>query len=87
MTTIIRAADWTLGPEVAAGAPREALFESECTTCGDRSGAEEGTRIPAEVWALKHTGGNPAHRSFRAVITSFWAVSPADGNPYAKETP
>ncbi|MEU1366629.1 hypothetical protein ABZ454_10890 [Streptomyces sp. NPDC005803] len=85
MATIIRAAEWTLGPETAQGAPRGALYEAECTTCADGSGAEEGTRVPAEVWALKHTGENPTHRNFRAVITSFWAVSPAASNPYSGE--
>lgn len=85
MTTrsIIRAADWTLGLDTEEGAPEQTLHEVECTTCGAKSGATEGRRLPAEMWALKHTGERPGHRSFRATETSFWRVTPAPGNPYA----
>ncbi|MGP3922997.1 DUF7848 domain-containing protein [Streptomyces sp. 8N616] len=79
--TIIRAADWTLGPETAEGAPREPLHESQCTTCGESSDATEGDRLGPELWALKHTGMHPNHRTFRAVVTSFWRTEPAPGNP------
>jgi len=82
VTAIIRAAEWTLGSETAEGAPKEPLYESECTTCGEQSGATEGERLPPEVWALKHTGANPAHRTYRAIITSFWRVVPSEGSPY-----
>lgn len=82
MTAIIRAAEWTLGPEEADGAPEELLYGAECTTCGEQSGVTESERLPAEVWALKHTGANPVHQTYRAIITSFWRVVPAEGNPY-----
>jgi hypothetical protein len=84
--TIIRAAEWTLGTETAEGAPRAPLYEAQCTTCGDASDATEGSQIGPELWALKHTGRNPEHRTFRAVITSFWRVDPAPGNPLHQET-
>jgi hypothetical protein len=83
---IIRAADWHLGIDLEDGAPTQPLNEAECTTCGEKSGATEGTRLPVELWALKHTGQRPDHRSFRAIQTTFWRVTPAPGNPYAEPT-
>ncbi|MEU6181146.1 DUF7848 domain-containing protein [Streptomyces coeruleorubidus] len=82
MRAIIKAAEWTLGPETAEGAPKAPMYEAECTSCGASSGATDEGSLPAEVWALKHTGANPQHRTYRAIITSFWRVSPAEGNPY-----
>ncbi|MEU8604722.1 hypothetical protein [Streptomyces parvulus] len=82
MRAIIKAAEWMLGPETAEGAPREPMYESDCTSCGESSGATDNEQLPAEVWALKHTGVHPDHRTYRAIMTSFWRVSPAQGNPY-----
>ncbi|QHA04617.1 hypothetical protein GQF42_16130 [Streptomyces broussonetiae] len=84
MRAIIKAAEWTLGPETAEGAPKEPMYEAECLTCEEQSGATDGDLLPAEVWALKHTGLNPTHRTYRAIITSFWRVSPTEGNPYSE---
>ncbi|MFC4609706.1 hypothetical protein ACFO9E_18075 [Streptomyces maoxianensis] len=81
MKSLIKAAEWTLSTDTAQGAPQEPMYESECTTCAESSGATEGSRVHPEIWALKHTGSHPTHRQFRAVITSFWRVSPAEGNP------
>ncbi|GGX01791.1 hypothetical protein GCM10010353_16740 [Streptomyces chryseus] len=81
MRAIIRAAEWTLGPDTSEGAPDQPLHDVECTTCGDTSECVAGSRLPAEVWALKHTGMNPDHRGFRAARTTFWRVTPAPGNP------
>ncbi|CAL9458068.1 hypothetical protein SUDANB15_02560 [Streptomyces sp. enrichment culture] len=82
MRAIIKAAEWTLGPETAEGAPKEPMYEAECTSCGEQSGATESDRLPAEVWALKHTGSHPTHRTYRATITSFWRIEPTESNPY-----
>ncbi|MFE4991446.1 hypothetical protein ACFRH4_08850 [Streptomyces mirabilis] len=82
MRAVIKAAEWMLGPETAEGAPQNPMYEAECTSCMEQSGCTEGERLPAEVWALKHTGANPTHRTYRAIITSFWRVEPAEGNPY-----
>jgi hypothetical protein len=60
------------------------MYEAQCTTCGESSGATEGRRLPAELWAIKHTGERPTHRSFRAMATSFWRITPAAGNPYGE---
>lgn len=82
--TIIAAAEWHLGLDAEEGAPQQPLHEAECTTCGEKSGATEGRRLPAELWAIKHTGERPEHRSYRATSMSFWRVNPADGNPYGE---
>ncbi|MET8677360.1 hypothetical protein ABZW18_07175 [Streptomyces sp. NPDC004647] len=79
--SIIKAAEWALAPETAEGAPAVPLYEAECTTCGDQSRVAEGDQLAPELWAMKHTGLNTTHRTYRAVITSFWRVSPAPGNP------
>ncbi|AVZ72186.1 hypothetical protein SLUN_08205 [Streptomyces lunaelactis] len=84
--TIIAAVEWTLGIDIERGAPAEPLHEAQCTTCGETSGATEGRRLPAEVWALQHTGSHPGHRSYRAVQTTFWRVTPASGNPYGEQS-
>ncbi|MBT2511771.1 hypothetical protein J7I98_39620 [Streptomyces sp. ISL-98] len=78
---IIRAAEWHLGADTEDGAPQQPLHDVECTTCGESPECVVGKRLPAEVWALKHTGLNPEHRGYRAVQTSFWRVTPAPGNP------
>ncbi|MFC5244683.1 hypothetical protein [Streptomyces atrovirens] len=35
-----------------------------------------------EIWALKHTDLNPAHRQYKAMVETYWRVTPAEGNPY-----
>ncbi|MGP3982892.1 DUF7848 domain-containing protein [Streptomyces sp. KR80] len=82
--TIIRAAEWTLGPETGEGAP-QAIFSVACVTCHEESQPVDDERLPMEIWALKHTGLNPAHRQFRLTTESFWRVTPAPGNPYYDE--
>lgn len=84
--TIIAAAEWTLAVDTEPGAPTAPLYEALCTTCGETSGATEGQRLPAEDWALKHTGAHPTHRGYQAVQTNFWRVTPAPGNPYRAES-
>lgn len=79
--SIIKAADWTLGPETSTGAP-EAIFSALCLSCGEESQPTGDDRLPVEVWVLKHTGRNPAHRQFKATAETFWRVTPAEGNPY-----
>lgn len=81
---ILRAADWTLGADTDEGAPDGPLYEVECTTCDESSECVAGARLPVEIWALKHTGLHPQHRSFRAVQTSFWRATPAAANPLRK---
>ncbi|WP_381793036.1 hypothetical protein [Streptomyces niveus] len=81
MNTVIKLAEWTLGVDTEPGASGP-VHEIECTTCGESSDAAE-ERTSPEVWALRHTGGHASHRGYRATTTSFFRVTPAEGNPYA----
>ncbi|MGW1621000.1 DUF7848 domain-containing protein [Streptomyces sp. NPDC002172] len=82
MRAIIAAAEWTLGAETAEGAP-SGIYSAECLTCGAQAQPTDDERLPVEIWALKHTGQNPAHRQFKAMTETFWRVTPGNGNPYA----
>ncbi|MGW7362958.1 DUF7848 domain-containing protein [Streptomyces sp. NPDC054841] len=82
MSTLITAAESILGVDTEPGGPSAQQYEAHCRTCGETSGAAEGERLPAELWALKHTGRHPSHRMYQAVQTSHWRVTPAPGNPY-----
>lgn len=81
--SVIRFADWAIGPDREPGASGP-VYEVECTTCLETSDAAEGPTSP-EDWALRHAGRNPAHRGYRAIITSFLRVTPAPGNPLYTE--
>ncbi|MEW1778369.1 hypothetical protein [Streptomyces sp. NPDC086777] len=82
MRAIITAAEWSLGADTAEGAP-SAIHSAECLTCGAQAQPTDDERLPVEIWALKHTGQNPAHRQFKAMTETFWRVTPGNGNPYA----
>lgn len=79
--SIIKAAEWTLGPESGEGAP-EGIYSAACITCGAQAQPTDNERLPVEVWALKHTGLNPTHRQYKAVAETFWCVTPTGDNPY-----
>lgn len=79
--SIIKAAQWTLGPETAEEAP-QGIYSAKCLTCGAQAQPTDNERLSVEVWALKHTGLNPAHRQFTATAETFWCVTPTDGNPH-----
>ncbi|MBO0917730.1 DUF7848 domain-containing protein [Streptomyces laculatispora] len=83
--SVIRMADWTIKVDRTPGASGP-VYEVECTTCLEASDADERPR-PPEDWALRHTGHNPGHRGYRAIITSFLRVTPAPGNPLHQEAP
>jgi hypothetical protein len=83
--SLITAAEWTLGPETAQGAPA-GIYSAQCLACGVRARPTDNDPVPVEEWALKHTGLNPTHRQFRATVEGFWRVSPAEGNPYHEGT-
>ncbi|MFE7029429.1 hypothetical protein ACFU9Y_03900 [Streptomyces sp. NPDC057621] len=82
MKSILQAAEWTLATDTVDGQPKPTLYEAWCLTCKESSDVTEGERLPAEIWALKHTGLRPQHRTFAAIITTTWRVSPAEGNPF-----
>ncbi|MDX3555323.1 hypothetical protein PV729_26755 [Streptomyces europaeiscabiei] len=79
--SIIKAAEWALGPETAQGAT-QGIYSAECLTCGAQAQPTDNERLPVEVWALKHTGLNPTHRQFKATAETFWRVTPTGDNPY-----
>jgi hypothetical protein len=78
---IIKAAEWTLSAGGGEGAP-EAIFVVECMSCHAESAPVDNDRLEVEMWALRHTGGNPSHRLFKLRTESYWRTDPAPGNPY-----
>lgn len=79
--SIITAAEWTLKSDSDDGIP-EGVYSAVCLSCGAASERTDNERLTVEVWALKHTGLNPDHGRFKAMVETFWAVTPAEGNPY-----
>lgn len=79
--SIIKAAEWTLGPETGEGGP-QAIYSAVCMACGVEAPASDNDPAPVEIWALKHTGLNPTHRQLKAMVETYWQVTPAEGNPY-----
>ncbi|MGW7363608.1 DUF7848 domain-containing protein [Streptomyces sp. NPDC054841] len=76
--TIIRLADWTLGPDRSEGVSAP-IREIECTTCYERSEAST-EQVGPDSWAIAHTG-RTGHNGFREIVTAFLRVTPAPGNP------
>ncbi|MBT2408038.1 hypothetical protein J7I97_24795 [Streptomyces sp. ISL-87] len=64
---LIRTADWLLAADRSGSGP---VFEAECTTCGDTSGAFDDDQDATEIWCLRHAGLT-RHTGFRGITTSF----------------
>lgn len=79
--SIIKAAQRALGPETGEGDP-QAIYSALCMACGAEAPASDNSPEPVEMWALKDTGLNPSHRQFKAMVETYWRVTPAEGNPY-----
>ncbi|WP_171114654.1 MULTISPECIES: hypothetical protein [unclassified Streptomyces] len=79
--SLIREAEWTLGPETGEEAPH-AIYSAVCIACGAEAPAQDNDPEPVEIWALKHSGLNPSHRQYKAMVETYWRVTPAEGNPY-----
>ncbi|MDF3291150.1 DUF7848 domain-containing protein [Streptomyces silvisoli] len=71
--TVIRRADWMIGPETAPEAPR-IVFEMECMRCDEASQASEEFEDVRD-WAFQHVGRNPSHTGFREIIHRFWRAT------------
>ncbi|MFI9200366.1 hypothetical protein [Streptomyces sp. NPDC053048] len=71
--TVIRWADWTIGPDVAPEAPA-VDFEMQCIACGASSGPGEEFEA-ARDWAFRHVGRSPSHTAFREVIHRPWRAT------------
>jgi hypothetical protein len=46
--SIIKAAQWTLGPETAQGAP-QGIYSTQCLTCGAQAEPTDNERLPVEI--------------------------------------
>ncbi|MEU7054803.1 hypothetical protein [Streptomyces sp. NPDC046197] len=79
--SIIKDAEWTLGPVTAEGAPL-AIYSAVCMECRAEAKPTDSEPLPVEVWALKHTGLNPVHRQFKSMVETYWRMTPAENNPY-----
>jgi hypothetical protein len=54
----MRHVPWTIAQDLSEGASPP-LYEMECTTCDESSGAVE-DGAGAQQWALEHSGRNPS---------------------------
>ncbi|MFJ9038036.1 hypothetical protein ACIRF8_15755 [Streptomyces sp. NPDC102406] len=78
--SVIKPADWIIGPERDADghliAPQRAI---RCTLCDSQSevSARQGD---VDRWAMKHTGST-GHREYEELTTAKLRVSPAPTNP------
>ncbi|MDT6984801.1 hypothetical protein ACFSUJ_24015 [Streptomyces lusitanus] len=81
MHSIVKAAEWAQGPETSEGAT-QAIYSALCMVCGTEAPASDDSPEPVEIWALKHTGLNPAHRQYKAMVETYWRVTPAEGNTH-----
>ncbi|NUK22084.1 DUF7848 domain-containing protein [Streptomyces lunaelactis] len=82
MRSVIKRAEWTIGPDPSEGAS-PSIREIECTGCGERSEASTGQLGP-DAWAIGHTGATQ-HTGYREIVTAFLRVVPAPGNPLHTE--
>jgi hypothetical protein len=65
---------WTIA--VDAGPDAEAITHAiQCAACGEQSLVFEEIGS-AQLWALRHSGLNPAHRGYREIITRPWRALP-----------
>lgn len=71
--TVIRYADWMIGPDTAPEAP-DIIHELECTTCNALSGPDENFET-VRTWAFRHVGRNPSHTGYREIIHRFWRAT------------
>ncbi|WP_326697551.1 hypothetical protein OG909_09515 [Streptomyces sp. NBC_01754] len=67
---IVRHVKWTLTPDREPDA-EPTTYAMRCVVCGERSERSEDWEEPQE-WALRHSGGNPSHHTYREIITRPW---------------
>ncbi|MFI1968842.1 hypothetical protein BLA24_24340 [Streptomyces cinnamoneus] len=71
--TVIRWADWTIGPDTAPDVPA-VTFAMHCTTCDAASG-KDGDFETVRDWAFRHVGRHPSHTGYREVIHRHWRAT------------
>lgn len=74
--SVIRHVPWTIAADTSEGASPP-LYEMQCTTCDESSGAAEDGGTPQQ-WALEHSG-RTRHTGYRGIGTTFWRTSIANG--------
>jgi hypothetical protein len=67
---VIRHEQWTLTPDREPDAAPVG-YKMVCAVCGEDSEVSDEWNEP-HLWALKHSGRNPSHLSFRETITRPW---------------
>lgn len=70
MRSIVSYEDWTITPDREPDA-EPTTYEMVCCVCGDGSANAEDWQAPQD-WALRHSGRNPSHHTYREVITRPW---------------
>ncbi|MFC9648074.1 MULTISPECIES: hypothetical protein [unclassified Streptomyces] len=75
---IHRSRGWVLSTDISEDEPK-AIFMVECRECSAMSDVVDDSRLPVEVWTLKHTEQNPGHDRYRLTTDSFWRVKPGRG--------
>ncbi|MFI9720036.1 hypothetical protein ACIHFE_10310 [Streptomyces sp. NPDC052396] len=68
--TVIRFADWAIGPDSAPESPA-ILHMLECTTCDAVSLVAEDFE-DVRSWAFLHSGRNPSHTGYRETVHRLW---------------
>ena len=71
--TVIRYADWMIGPETAPEAPR-IVYEMQCLGCEEVSEASEEFE-EVRTWAFRHVGRHPSHTGYREIVHRFWRAT------------
>ncbi|MET8678857.1 hypothetical protein ABZW18_15090 [Streptomyces sp. NPDC004647] len=70
VTAVVALKEWTLQPDREPDAEL-ITYAMQCAVCGEHSGGDEDWADP-QRWALSHSGRNPAHHSYREIITRPW---------------
>ncbi|WKX72688.1 hypothetical protein [Streptomyces sp. XD-27] len=84
--TVIKGAEWMLGPETAEGAP-QGIYGAQCITCAQESGLVDDDTRPVGAWAIAHTRENPTHRQFLVTTHRHWRVDPTPPTQPPEPTP
>ncbi|MEU1375210.1 hypothetical protein ABZ442_16300 [Streptomyces triculaminicus] len=68
--TVFLFGTWTLQPDQEPDA-EPLTYAMECAVCGAASEPSEDASV-AQSWTFKHAGRNPAHHTYRELITRPW---------------
>lgn len=77
--SVIRRAEWTIGPEQRDGAVVAPLREIGCMDCKDSSGTSS-RQADTDWWGLRHAGLT-GHRRYSEITVALLEAAPAPTNP------